>query len=137
MEVNKPGGSWGGCLTMIILYALAAVVYQGWLWTDRAGLRSHTVDSVITVQGDWIPGETKLCASAPMTGEEGRQAGKPTGYVFGRISCDNGPDHNVKIEFYGKEAQPKLTASAYWSCTRNSISMFNDEAFTCKQTGGM
>jgi hypothetical protein len=79
----------------------------------------------------------KVCASGPLTAEQGRESGKPTGYVFARIVCDNGPDHAVKIEFYGKEAQPDLQISAYWSCTRNSVSTFNDQAFTCKQTGGM
>jgi hypothetical protein len=137
MEESKSGWSLGGCLTMIILYAIAAGVYQTWLWTDRAGYRRHTVDSVITVQSDWIPGETKLCASTPLTAKEGHESGKPPGYVFSMIACDNGPEHAVKVEFYGKEEQPDLRVAAYWSCIRNTISTFNDQAFTCKQTGGM
>jgi len=62
---------------------------------------------------------------------------KTSGVRLRQDRVHNGPDHAVKIEFCGKEAQPDLRASAYWSCTRNSVSTFNDQAFTCKQTGGM
>lgn len=137
MAENKAKSNGIGCVTLLVLYALCVGVYQGWLWLDREGYRSHTVNSTITAQENWMPGETKLCASAPFSREESTANGKPEGYVFERIACDDGPDHNVKIEFYGEESQLGVKYSVYWSCTRNEISAFNDNAFVCKQTGGM
>jgi hypothetical protein len=123
MAENKPKDNALGCVTILVLYGLCAAVYQGWLWLDRAGYRSHSVDTVITAQENWMPGESKSCTSIPLRREEARQAGKPNGYIFSRIACDDGPDHNVKVEFYGREAQPRLQYSSFWTCVRKEVSI--------------
>jgi len=45
------------------------------------------------------------------------------------IGCDKGPEHKIKITFYGRTVQPDYI-SAYWKCTRST------DSFTCYQTGG-
>ena len=53
---------------------------------------------------------------------------KPTGYAISQVNCDGGPEHSVKITFFGRTEQPEY-AWITWRCTRN------EDSFTCKQTG--
>ena len=137
MADAKAKDSLQGFLTIATIYAICAGVYSAWVWIDKAGYRTHNVESTITAQGNWIEGETKKCTSEPLAPPVARESGKPNGYVLEQIACDGGPEHNVKIQFYGQEAQPQLHWSAFWDCKRNSLSWLEENAFTCRQTGGM
>ena len=133
MSEQKQGSGFAGLIVLFVLYCICAGIYQGWLWLDRAGYRSHVVGSRITAEQEWLPGETKECVSTPLLNAE--EHDHPRGDLFGDIDCDSGPKHNVRIEFYGRQLQPELKLSASWRCTRKPISSANDAAFVCRQTG--
>jgi hypothetical protein len=134
MADAKPKDNAIGCLTVFVLYVICAGIYQGWLWLDRQGYLAHTVDSVITADANWLSGETKACSSSPLPQAEAKLVGEPTGYVLQNVACDSGPEHKVKIKFYGRKTQPEVPYAAMWNCTKESDSVFSEEAFTCKQT---
>ena len=114
-----------------LLAMLAGGWYLGWRALDRMGYQSHVVSAEITANAEWMPGETKQCGSIPLESRLSEE--RPRGYALASIDCGDGPSHTVKIQFYGQEVQQKMMAT--WLCTRNTISAFNDQAFTCKQTG--
>lgn len=73
-----------GWLSLLILAALA---YGGWWWVetnyiDPAGWDSHTVQSTITAQSNWMVGESKTCMSIPLEIQIARAVGKESGYAF-------------------------------------------------------
>jgi hypothetical protein len=117
-----------GCL--VLLAIIAAIVF--WIYTgiDSEGWIPHSEDSVITAQANWFVGESKNCLSYPLDAKTAQILGKPTGYAISRIACDDGPEHAVKITFYGRTEQPERQW-INWRCTRNS------DSFTCKQLGGL
>ena len=119
MSNEGASSSGGGCL--IFLGVLGAAIWCGYQLMESAGYISHTVEAVITAQGNWIVGESKECTS-PI---------RETPFTY--VSCDDGPEHKVKITFYGREKQGRNVA--IWDCKRNDVSFMNDTAFTCKQTG--
>ncbi len=57
------------------------------------------------------------------------QLGKPVGYAMSGVTCDDGPEHKMKVTFYGRQVQTEYNAVS-WRCTKGMIS------FTCYQTGG-
>jgi hypothetical protein len=119
MSNEGDSSSGGGCL--IVLCLLGAALYGGYQWLESDGYISHTVETVITAQNNWFVGESKECTS-PI---------RETPFTY--VSCDGGPEHQVRITFYGREKQGGNVA--VWNCKRNDVSFMNDNAFTCKQTG--
>lgn len=119
--MSNGGGSSSGCGCLIVLCLLGAAIYGGYQKLESVGYISHSVETVITAQGSWMVGESKECTS-PI---------RETPFTY--ISCDGGPEHKVKITFYGREKQGGK--AAIWNCTRNDMSFMNENAFTCKQTG--
>lgn len=53
---------------------------------------------------------------------------KPSGYAISQVNCDGGPEHSVKVTFFGRTEQSEY-AWINWRCTRN------EDSFTCKQIG--
>jgi hypothetical protein len=115
-----------GCL--VLLGIIGAVCYWAYTGIDSIGWMGHREDSVITAQANWFVGESKDCMSYPLDDKTAQSIKKPTGYAISQISCDGGPEHNVKITFFGRTEQPEY-AWVSWRCTRN------EDSFTCKQTG--
>jgi hypothetical protein len=104
----------GGSITM----------YKG---LDSYGWLSHSEDTVITAQGNWIVGETKDCKSYPIDAALAKESGKEVGYAMYRVVCDDGPEHQVRVRFYGRTSQPEYGVVG-WRCIRNIYS------FTCEET---
>lgn len=115
-----------GCL--ILLGIVVAVCYWAYAGIDSIGWMEHREDSVITAQANWFVGESKECTSSPLDDKTAESVKKPLGYAVSRISCDDGPEHNVTITFFGRTEQPEYVWVS-WRCTRN------EDSFTCKQTG--
>jgi hypothetical protein len=126
MSSEDNGAAGLGCL--ILLAIPIAIVYFSYQGVVSSGWMPHTVETQITAQQNWLVGETKECLSTPLDAEVARSLGKPNGYALSHISCDDGPEHTIKVNFYGAGEQPDRSWLS-WKCTRNS------EDFTCKQTG--
>ena len=110
---------------LLIAALLCWATYKG---LDSVGWIPHRVDSAITAQENWFVGEAKQCISDSLDEQTAKVWNKPDGSVVEHVNCDDGPEHHVRITFWGQRKQ-KGIAWATWSCTRESSS------FTCKQTG--
>jgi hypothetical protein len=128
---------WTGAILVLIVVRWFAPVYGGpaswddvadWIMPD--GYIRHSVETSISVQDNWIVGETKACKSYPLIPEIASHLNHPTepGYAAAPFNCDNGPTHTVTVNLYGRLNQPEHR-TAYWRCTRDPA------AFTCRQTG--
>jgi len=95
---------------------------------DSTGFVSHTVQSTITAQANWMIGESKDCISYPLDADTARTLDKQAGYAFSGVQCDKGPVHSIAIRFWGAENQPENKV-AYWNCKRTT------DSFICEQTG--
>jgi len=115
-----------GCV--IGLFVIAYMGYWGYTALDSAGWISHREDSVITAKENWFVGESKDCTSYPLDPNSAKSVRKPRGYAILRLSCDDGPEHNVPITFWGRSEQPEYEWVT-WRCKREP------DSFTCKQTG--
>lgn len=122
----RPDSNVIGTLAILALLALG-----GWILfqlLDSTGWVSHTVQSTITAQSNWMVGESKDCFSYTLDAKSAYALGKEPGYALSKVECDNGPGHDISITFWGQENQPGKWA-ALWRCTRSV------DSFTCKQTG--
>jgi hypothetical protein len=99
-------------------------------WIIPDGYSRHSVETSISVQDNWIVGETKACKSYPLIPEIARHLNDPKGpsYAAASFHCDDGPLHTVTVNLYGHLNQPEHR-TAYWRCTREP------DAFTCRETG--
>lgn len=123
-------------LGLIILLCFAGyAIYGGYGWLDSMGWISHREDTVITAGSGWLAGESKECWSEPLNAEGAAQSGKAIGYAMSSVTCDDGPDHSMKVTFYGRKVQAEYKAVS-WRCTRNEVSFLNDNSFSCYETGG-
>lgn len=130
------------CIGLFTLLCLALLVFfNDFLkevgpasWADVAdqimpdGYAMHSVETLITVQDNWLIGEAKDCSSSPLSFKVARLIDEEPGYVALGFNCDDGPRHSIKVTLYGHLNQPDHKI-AYWRCTRES------EGFTCRQTG--
>jgi hypothetical protein len=109
--------------------ALWCAIFWGFHALSFNGYFPHFVETEISVQPDWIIGETKNCKSYPHIPQSATYFKKGLGYAADSLYCDDKLSmHLVKVNLYGRLYQPEHNI-AYWSCTRNS------ESFTCRQTG--
>lgn len=132
MNDKKNDGGTLGCLFTIIFFG--AIIYWAYSGLDSAGWISHTEETVITAQDNWLVGENKACVSIPLDSESARLTNKDFGYAFSKIECDDGPTHDMKVTFYGRENQPEYKG-IMWRCTREEVSFSNENTFKCVQTG--
>ncbi len=114
----------GGCFAVLIVACLLAGRLYDWL--DAEGNVPHQEESLITAQENWFVGENKDCSSVPLGAPS---EGRKNGYALSYIYCDDGPVHQVKIRFWGREEQPEY-ALVHWKCTRE------DSGFTCAELAG-
>jgi hypothetical protein len=124
-----------GCGCLFILAILAALAFAGYEGLDSMGWIPHREDTVISARGDWLPGESKECLSYTRKKDWPAFKDKAVGYAMSWVKCDDGPDHQMKVTFYGRKVQPEYE-TIRWRCTRSEVSFFNDNSFTCYQTGG-
>lgn len=115
-----------GCL--IVLGIIGGGLYGAYAGLDSVGWLPHREDSIVTAQANWFVGESKECQSFPLDAQAARTMNKAAGYAISQISCDGGPEHSVKVTFYGRIEQPEYSW-IQWRCTRN------EDSFTCKQIG--
>jgi hypothetical protein len=113
-----------GCLVLVVI--VCSVGYWAYSGIDSIGWMQHEEDSVITAQANWFVGESKDCTSYPLDAKTAQSMNKPKGYAIAQINCDGGPEHSVKIAFFGRTEQPEYDWIT-WRCTRN------ESSFTCKQ----
>lgn len=107
----------------------AGVSTKSYNEADSMGWISHTENSVITAQANWFVGESKMCYSYPLP----RSLPEPplkAGNAIYQINCDNGPEHQMKIKFYGRVEQPEYSA-VQWRCSRS------ESGFTCFELSGV
>jgi len=113
---------------------IGTIVYGIYAFADYEGYIQHTVETTITARSDWLVGESKVCYSGTLNSVGAALLGKEVGYAMSSVSCDDGPDHKMKVTFYGRKVQTDH-AFANWRCTRNEVSFLNNNSFTCYQTG--
>ncbi len=118
------------CFIALVFTGLLAGIFGIYSWLDESRQIAHQEETVITARSDWLVGESKDCRSATLSSDVSSHLGKESGYAMAYISCDDGPEHQMKIRFYGQKIQTEYKA-VNWRCTRNEVS------FTCNQTGGV
>jgi hypothetical protein len=116
-----------GCLFLLCLVGYG--IYGGYESLDSSGWIPHREDTVISARIDWLVGESKECWSTTLNSDGATQLAKEVGYAMSSVSCDNGPEHNMKVTFYGRKVQTEYKV-VEWRCVRN------EGSFTCYQTGG-
>lgn len=129
-EGKKSGDSLIGLGYVLVVALIIGIVGGIYQWVDSIGWIPHTEESVITAKENWFVGESKDCNSYPMDAKVAQTQNKDSGYTLGYINCDGGPEHNVRITFYGRESQPEYTW-VNWRCTRRQ------DSFDCKETGAV
>ncbi len=98
-------------------------------WADSAGRISHYEETWITAQTNWLVGESKDCTSYALDSRMAQAYGTKAGYAFLALACDDGPEHRVKVKFFGRREQPEYSFIE-WKCTRGP------RGFTCYQLSG-
>lgn len=116
-----------GCAALLIVAIVAAV--GGYDYLNEHGWISHDKESSITAQANWIPGESKDCASYPLDEQTATSLHLEAGYVMQNVTCDDGPSHRMSVRFFGRVTQPEYSV-AHWKCIRR------EQSFDCYQTGG-
>ncbi len=125
-------GDWG-CLWAICVLAL--LIWGGdELWESSASWISHREETLITVNADWLVGESKDCWSIALDSQSAVRLGKETGYAMYSVNCGDGPQHSIKVNFYGREIQGEGRLIK-WRCEREQPSFWNYNSFTCYETG--
>jgi hypothetical protein len=100
MSTDKETLEGYGCL--LVIDVIAVVGYGGYQGLDSVGWIPHTQESVIIAQANWFVGESKDCTSFPLDAQSAKSTNKPTGFTVSQVNCDGGPEHGVKITFYGR-----------------------------------
>jgi hypothetical protein len=88
-----------GCL--VLLAICASLAYGVYEVLDSVGWIAHHEDIVVTAQTDWFVGESKDCVSYPLNEDVARGVS-----AIANVRCDEGPEHRVKVTFYGRVRQP-------------------------------
>jgi len=131
-DAKETAMGWG-CLVLLCLVGYA--IYGGYGWLDSIGWIAHQEDTTITARSDWLVGESKECASPVLNKDGAALLGKEAGYALYSVSCDDGPEHKMKVTFYGRKVQPEYE-SISWRCEREQPWFGDGNSFTCYQTGG-
>ncbi len=112
------------------IFFLCATPFGIYSAMDENSQVPHSVETSISAQENWLVGESKECTSPVLDTKTAHYINQEPGYVASFVSCDNGPQHAIKVTFYGQLNQPEHKLIT-WRCTRES------EGFTCKQKGGV
>ncbi len=126
---------WGYLTAFIVFgFLIFFLVFGGYDFLDSVGWISHREQTLITANADWLVGESKECWSITLDSHGASLLDKDTGYAMYSVDCGDGPQHSIKVKFYGREIQGQHTL-VRWRCEREQPSFFNDDAFTCYETG--
>ena len=109
---------WIGLLVLSVIYGVFAEL-------DKAGWISHTKETTITAQSNWIVGENKTCISFPAEPQIAKSLKIENYDVTHKVICDQGEDHNINVTFYGRtERQEKSVQSrgVRWKCIKKTDS---------------
>lgn len=135
--------------SLLLLIFIGYGIYCGYRWLDSLGWVSHREETVITARSDWLVGESKDCWSAPVNywaAQVAKYGGvtldksgsliddSMSAYVMSSVSCDDGPQHKMKVTFWGRKMQTDYR-TVTWHCTKEQV-LFSGNTFTCYQTGG-
>ena len=98
-------------------YALVFIflAYGLYSWMDESGWISHREETVISARSDWLAGESKECLSYTRKREWATFQDKDVGYAMPWVKCDDGPDHQMKVTFYGRKLQPEYETISWRS----------------------
>ncbi len=69
------------------------------------GRISHREDTLITVNADWLVGESKECWSIALDYSSAEMLNKETEYAMYSVNCGDGAQHSIKVKFYGRQIQ--------------------------------
>jgi hypothetical protein len=110
-----------------ILAVLGSMIFGARDAADEAGWISHSRDTTITAQSDWLVGESKVCVSFPLDEEFAKLVDAEKGSVVQNINCDRGPDHKISITFWGRivRTDRRAASGVSWRCVKKS------DSFTC------
>jgi hypothetical protein len=115
-------------LVMFVGLVICPMIYEN---ADSSGIIPHNEETTISAQPTWLVGESKDCVSYPLlTYAQAAPLGRPVGYAVDRINCDNGPQHRIRIKFFGRLEQPEYSA-VQWKCTRE------EGGFTCYEISAL
>jgi hypothetical protein len=76
----------------------------------------------------WLIGESKESVSYTVPAEYANIR-RAVGHAVDLLHCDSGPNHQMKVTFWGRVNQPEYY-SVTWKCTREQ------DAFTCYELSG-
>ena len=119
--------AWIGCILLLLLVR-GSGDFDLFHWTPLLSYIPHTVESHITVNQEWLVGESKECTSVIIPSVLANSINEKAGYAVLSFHCDDGPFRNMKVRIFGRTEQPEHKV-AKWNCSRES------EKFTCRQTG--
>lgn len=133
MSDAKETGTGCGCIFFLVI--IGAAIFAGYEVLDSMGWVSHREETTISVRGDWLVGESKECKSYTRKKDWFTFQDKDVGYAITGFICDDGPEHQMKVTFYGRKVQPEYE-SISWRCEREQPWFGDGNSFTCYQTGG-
>jgi hypothetical protein len=113
-----------GPVVVILCIGLFVGFYER---VDSSGWVAHREDTTITAEPGWLVGESRECVSYPL--DAGKAGRKGAGYAVDVLHCDNGPEHQMKVTFWGRLNQPEYDV-VNWKCTRKQ------GGFTCYELSG-
>jgi hypothetical protein len=125
-EENPPVSK--GVLVLTVAVILIAVVVAAYDVLDSTGWIPHREDTTITAETTWLIGESKECVSYSVPAEYANVR-RAVGHAVDLLHCDSGPNHQMKVTFWGRVNQPEYY-SVTWKCTREQ------DAFTCYELSG-
>ena len=126
---------WGYLSALIVFGFLSYfLVFGGYDFLDSVGWISHREEALITVNADWLVGESKECWSITPNSRSAPLLNREIGYAMYAVNCGDGPQHSIKVTFYGKEIQG-ANLLIKWRCEREQPSFLNNDMFTCRETG--
>lgn len=133
-----------GCFSWLFLLVLAgAGAVGGYNWLDSMGRVSHTEETMLTFEGNWLDGESRECFSPVVTPANwAASAKKEVGSAMAWVRCESEPgspaggkEHRMEVTFFGRKLQPEYEGVA-WRCKRTSA-LLEGERFTCYELGGV
>jgi hypothetical protein len=110
-------------ICVLLTIALGLWFYTG----DEHGFHSHDAEVSIATEANWFIGESKNCASIPLSQADEHHR---VGYALTDLNCDDkGTPHLMNVTFWGREEQPEYEL-VMWKCQRD------EKEFTCKELLG-
>jgi hypothetical protein len=131
---DKPKGKHDTAI-QFFAFLICAIVYvalSGWFDSlNRAGWIPHTRTVNLYMQGDWLEGESRVCAGVQTQVAKGKPI-EITSLIC-PVEFFGDTSHNLPVRFWGRVSRPSaqpfdgvLIDRFRWNCTRNS------DGFVCR-----